>query len=213
MAQRDDLIDGLVSELEPAGPLRRPGPLTALWWAGSWIFVLGVTLAVAPMRPGALDQLLSAPRFAFETLFGAAAGLVAVWMAFALGIPGHGATRRRVAAGLGLLVLWSCAYVVGLFDPALEPSMLGKRPGCVFEVLIYGTPTLLVALALLRRLAPLERAWTGAVVGAAAGAMPGLLMQLACMYVPSHILAFHIGPVAALAAAGAALGPLLLRRV
>ena len=49
--------------------------------------------------------------------------------------------------------------------------------------------------------------------GAAAGAIPGLIMQFACMYVPSHILAFHVGPIAVLALLGAVLGPLLLRRI
>jgi len=53
----------------------------------------------------------------------------------------------------------------------------------------------------------------GAVLGAAAGAIPGLLMQLACMYLPEHALTHHVAPVAALAALGAVLGPLVLRRI
>jgi hypothetical protein len=91
--------------------------------------------------------------------------------------------------------------------------MAGKRPHCFLEVLIYGAPVLVVGLVLLRRLAPLDRRRTGVVLGAAAGAMPGLLMQLACMYVPEHILTYHIAPAVALALLGGLLGPLFLRRI
>ena len=124
-------------------------------------------------------------------------------------------TRLREAGGVAcaVLLLWIAAYGVGLFSPAVDSSMLGKRPGCWREVLFYGTPPLLLGLVLLRALAPLRRAWTGALVGAAAGALPGLLMQLACMYAPAHILSAHIAPIALLAAAGALLGVVGLRRI
>jgi hypothetical protein len=38
-------------------------------------------------------------------------------------------------------------------------------------------------------------------------------MQLACMYIPSHILTHHIAPAAALALLGGVAGCLLLRRI
>ena len=51
----------------------------------------------------------------------------------------------------------------------------------------------------------------GALLGLAAGSLPALMMQIACMYSPEHILAFHIGPALAVAGAGAALGAWLMR--
>jgi hypothetical protein len=208
---RADLIRELSRELRPAPRLRAPRHLALVWWLGAWVFVVAATLAVQPLRPGVLDQLLASPRFAGETLFGLLAGALAIGVAFALGIPGR--PRRWIALALGLLALWASLYVYGLVNPALEPSMLGKRQLCFAEVLLYGVPTLVAGLLLLRRLAPLERSSAGLVVGAAAGAMPGLLMQLACMYVPAHILAFHIAPAVAVALLGALAGPLLLRRI
>jgi hypothetical protein len=91
--------------------------------------------------------------------------------------------------------------------------MLGKREGCWMQVLAFGMPPLLAGLWALRALAPLRRALAGALLGAAAGALPGLLMQAACMYVPEHILTAHIAPIAGLAAIGALLGRLVLRRI
>jgi hypothetical protein len=213
VARRGDLIRELSEDLRPARGLRSPRLLALVWGAGAWLFVIAATLWAAPMRPGFAQQLTASLHFAGETLLGFAAGALAVATAFALGVPGWGSPRRRAALALGALGLWVALHVYGLVDPALEPSMAGKRPHCFLEVLIYGAPVLVVGLVLLRRLAPLDRRRTGVVLGAAAGAMPGLLMQLACMYVPEHILTYHIAPAVALALLGGLLGPLFLRRI
>jgi hypothetical protein len=210
---RDELIRELSGDLRPAPRLRNPLQLTLVWWVGAWLFVVLATLAMGPTRPGFASQLVASPRFAVETLFGILAGLFAIRVAFSLGIPRPGSPRRRVVLALGLLALWASAYLYGLVDPALEPSMSGKRHLCFVEVWLYGLPILLAALLLLRRLASLNRLSAGLVTGAAAGALPALLMQLACMYIPSHILTHHIAPVAALVLLGGVAGCLLLRRI
>ena len=213
MLSRSELIRELSQALEPAPRLRGPHQLALLWWIAAWILVVAATLAVQHMRPGFAGQLLASPRFAGETLLGIVAGALAIGVAFRVGIPGLGSPRRQIAFALISLALWSGAYLYGLRDPALEPSMLGKRALCYGEVLIYGLPTLVASLLLLRRLAPLERWSAGLLAGAAAGAIPGLLMQLACMYIPAHILTHHIAPVLALALLGSLAGRLLLRRL
>jgi hypothetical protein len=213
VASRHDLIRELAGDLRPAPRLVDPRRLALLWLVVSWVFVTAITWTMAPFRPGFADQLLSHPRFALETLFGLGAGAVAIALCFQLGIPGSGSVRRRVGIALGGLGIWALAYFYGLADPALEPSMAGKRPFCVHEVLAYGLPVTLLALAGLRRLAPLRRAGAGLIAGAAGGSIPGLLMQVACMYDPAHILSFHIAPIAVLASVGALLGPLVLRRI
>jgi hypothetical protein len=209
---RAELIETLAEDLRPARGPRRVETLALIWLLLSWAMVVAATLSEAPLREGWLQELTQAPRFLLESALGLAVGAVAIAGAFRLGVPGS--TLRACAgpaAAVGLL--WVGAYVVGLAAPALEPSMAGKREGCAIGVVLYGTPPMLLGLALLRMLAPLRRASTGALVGAAAGAVPGLLMQLACMYVPEHILSFHIAPIALLAAAGAPLGPVVLRRI
>lgn len=213
MRTRHGLIDWLESDLAPARRLAAADLVSTLWLAATWLFVVEATLWVAPLRPGAASQLVASPRFAFECLVGLGAGVSAICAALRLGLPRPTAWSSATVAALVLTALWVAAYVYGLRDPSLEPSMLGKRPGCALEVLAYGTPPLIAGLLLLRRRAALQRAWAGALVGAAAGAIPGLLMQLACMYAPDHILIYHLGPIALLAAVGAALGPLVLRRI
>ncbi|MHC4165261.1 MAG: NrsF family protein [Planctomycetota bacterium] len=213
MRSRIELIRELSERLGPAPRLRGPRELALLWWIGAWVFVVAATVVVQPLRPGFAGQLLASPRFAGETLLGIAAGAFAIGVAFAVGIPGWGSPRRRIALALGLLALWASTYLYGLVDPALEPAMLGKRALCFAEVLIYGLPILIVGLLLLRRLAPLEVWSAGLVSGAAAGAVPALLMQVACMYIPAHILTHHVAPALALALVGSLAGRLLLRRI
>lgn len=209
---RSQLIEALVAELDS---VRRPGrtALTAAaWLLGSWTFVLAITLAAGPLRPGFASQLLESPRFLAESLLGVAVGVVLASSALRLGIPAPATPWQRNGLGLFLLAAWTGAYLCGLWDPALEPSMLGKREGCWLQTLLFGAPPLAAGLWLVRRLAPLHRIWNGALLGAAAGALPGLLMQIACMYVPGHILVAHVAPLFGLAALGALLGPLALRR-
>jgi len=213
MTARGPLIDRLSAELTPARRLRRTGQLALLWLAGAWLFTVAAGLSVAPMRPGFAEQLLASPRFAAETLLGLVAGAVAIAAGFRAGIPGAGSARRLAWGSLSLLGAWTLAYVYGLHSPSLEPSTLGARPLCFAEVMLYGAPLLLGGLLLLRRLAPLDRVWTGAIVGAAAGAVPALFMELGCMYVPAHILVFHIAPIVPVILLGAATGPWLLRRI
>jgi hypothetical protein len=110
-----------------------------------------------------------------------------------------------------LLVAWIGMYVFGVFDPALEPSMAGKREHCWIEAFIYGAPGLALGCYALRRLWPLHGAWSGALLGLAAGAIPALIMQFACMYAPLHIIVFHLLPGLALGAVGAAVGTIVLR--
>jgi hypothetical protein len=210
---RGELIDELVADLTPSRGPRRIETLVGLWLLLSWTAVLLATLWSGPLREGWSAQLASHPRFLAEMLLGWIAGATAITAAFQLAIPGTGRPARRLTPVLGLLALWVGAYALDLVAPALPPSTAGARPGCTLQVLVFGTPPMLLGLVLLRRLAPLSRAWTGALVGAAAGAIPALLMQVACMYVPLHILLNHLLPVAALAALGAGLGALLLRRI
>jgi uncharacterized membrane protein YdbT with pleckstrin-like domain len=59
---------------------------------------------------------------------------------------------------------------------------------------------------------PLWPRATAAAAGAAAAAIPAILMQLACMYDPLHALSYHLTPVLMVAALGALAGPVVLTR-
>lgn len=213
MRPRADLVRELAADLTPVRRPPSPAALSIAWLAAAWLFVGAVTLASGGLRPGVLSQLEASPRFLAEILLGLLTGAEAIRSAVRLGVPAPGSPLRRTAPALLLMTAWLGAYVYGLWDPALEPSPLGGREACYLQVLALSAPPLALALWLLRRAAPLARAWTGAIAGAAAGAVPGLIMQVACLYDPAHILCFHLAPIAATALIGGLLGPAVFRRV
>ena len=206
MDRRDDLIANLSSDLAPVRKIPNVNRLAAAWFLLGAVFVVSATHVAGPVRPGAYSQLMTEPRFLLETLLGVMAILWTSLLAFRGAVPAA-LTHRFALAGAVLMALWLAQYVFGLLAPALEPSALGKRGHCSLEVMLYSAPLILVALFFIRRLYPLGFVRTALSAGLAAGMMPALYMQLACMYEPNHILSFHIFPglVMALAAAAIAL--------
>jgi hypothetical protein len=209
---RERLIDELASGLEPVRRLPRAAWLAGAWLAFGWLSATAFTLGVAPLRPGVLEEIAGSPRFDLELLAGLATGIAATVAAGALAFTREG-SWRIVGAPLALLALWAGLVGLRLLDPALEGSMLGKRGHCMVEILVYALAPLLLGLALARRLAPLDRRWCAALVALAAGAIPALLMHVACVGDPSHVLRLHLAPIVALTLLGALAGPLALRRL
>lgn len=193
MSSRETLLDSLVSDLAPVRP-----PPDLRWLVGGWLlvcaaYVVVLTHLLGPVRPTALEQLQAHPRFLAEMVLGGlAVAALATW-AFRAAVPGAGSAAARWLA-MAAAGLWLSAIALGLVVPALEPSMLGKRDHCYLETLVAALPPLLVALFLQRRLYPLRALRSALLAGLAAGALPALYMQVACMYVPTHALLFHIGP-------------------
>lgn len=198
----DKIIDGLVKEL---APVRKPLPpllLALLWWAASWIGVVGMTLALGPLRPGALNALVTAPQFGIESATGLSAGLLFGVAAFRLSIPGL-ANRWLMPVAVILLGGWLLTYVIGFVHPALETGMTGKREHCAIETLLYSIPSLVAAAWLFKGRYTTHSATAGLLIGLAAAAMPALMMQVACMYEPEHILRYHLAPIVPVAFLGA----------
>jgi len=207
------LIQALVDDLTPTRAVRGTGAWALGWWAISGVGVSVALFGTGSPRPGAFDALVDVPRFAIEIALGLAVSMLLVWAALRRGIPALPQRRPIEALALAGLAIWIALQLLALLSPTLEPSMLGKRPGCEIDVVLFGLPPLVLALWWLRGLAPFERAWAGGLLGLASGALPGLGMQLACMYLPAHGLVHHVAPIALLGAVGAALGAWILRRV
>lgn len=210
---RTAFIESLAGDLRPTGG-RLPATWTLLLWlATSWAVVSALTLATGEIRPGAGEQLLRSPRFILECVLGLAAGVLAFHSAVELSVPGRARRQQLVPLSLTVLTLWVGSYAFALYDPAVEPSMLGKREHCYYETLLFSSVPFALGLMLARRRMPLQRAWVGLLIGVASAAVPALMMQWACMYEPAHILGHHLLPIAAIGAAGAVLGRLLLVRL
>ena len=205
--KRSQLLNDLVDDLAPVTPRPVTGQWLA-WLAASVLFVLLAIHLSGPIRPTAPAQLQEVPRFTLEMLVGVAAALALANAGFRAAVPGM-LSARWLWLALGLAGLWLLNLVVGVVYPALEPSMLGKRDHCVFETLLYGMPPMLALLYWQRRMLALAPLPAAALTGLAAGILPALYMQVACMYDPGHALMFHVGPALALAAIAVGLRKLL----
>lgn len=204
MNMHDELIKELSSNLQPARPAPGANKLALAWFLVSAICVVAVIHLFGAIRPGAYSQLVSQPRFLLEMLLGAAAIFWISLVAFRASIPGL-LGRQFAVGGLVLLGIWLAQYVIGFISPALEPSTLGKRHFCYFETMVYALPPIVAGLLLVRRLYPLRYVRTAMAVSLAAGMLPALYMQMACMYEPAHILSLHILPGLLMVLAGAAI--------
>jgi len=193
MSKHDALIDALAEDLKPVSRVANANTVAIAWFTCAALYTVVITHLLGPIRPNALTQLTSEPRFLAETLLGLFAIAGFSLTAFRGGIPGALNTRLLSTATV-LLALWLLSFITGLFYPTLEPSMLGKRDHCVVETFIYALPPMVAACYLLRKMYPLRPLQTAMAFSIAAGMLPALYMQLACMYVPDHILKFHILP-------------------
>ena len=202
MNKHDTLISNLSHNLAPVAPPPNINRLALTWFLLSAIYVVAVTNLFGPIRPGAVSQLGTEPRFLLESILGVAAILWTSLLAFRSAVPAA-LSKQFVVAGMVLMALWLAQYVIGFVSPALEPSRLGKRDYCYLETLVYALPVILIGLLLVRRLYPINPVRTGMSIGLVAGMLPALYMQLACMYEPAHILAFHILPGLLMVAVGA----------
>lgn len=206
MRNRDELLDSLASGVAPVKPAPDPLLLAGLWLGLSAFYVVVLTHLLGPIRPTAVTQLQTEPRFLLEMLVGAVVAVGLAFTAYRCAVPG--ATKGGVTFVVAVLgALWLGGFVLGLVSPALEPSMLGKRDHCFVETFVYALVPVLALLYGQRRLYALRPGQAAVVAGLAAGILPALYMQIACMYQPAHILAFHIGPALAVAV----LAPLILR--
>ena len=202
---RIDLIKDLSSDVPVVRPRTNLLLISILWFICSWIYVVGLSLYLGPLREGAILSLITSPQFAFESSVGLISGALFCVLAFRESIPG---LRHQWLVYLSYLsaIAWISCYIVGLTYPALDPSLFGKRAHCVLEAYLYSIPPLLIGYFLIYKRYPLNPLRAGIFMGISAGMLPALFMQISCMYDPRHILTHHLGPAVVAIAVGALLG-------
>ncbi len=197
-----NLISNLSAELEP---VKRPYPVgieVCLWAIVSIPFVLSVTALTGPFRPGFLTQLVESPRFFIETFLGIAVAIFAAYSGILHAIPGAKETKAFQNITIVGAFVWVTFFLYGLLNPSLEPSMVGKRPYCFYETLMYAIVPFAMLFFTLKQGATIMRGTAGALIGISACVLPAVAMQVACMYDPYHVLTMHLFPVVIISTAG-----------
>ena len=183
-------------------PLMRPSLRALLWFALALVGSAAWMHGVQAFRAGFADQLVHHPLFLIEI---AGALLFSACGAYVLMVRSTPGARLSRGMRIGLWTLgglYIIAFTSSLTHWAPEATIAGKRDGCWAEVVVHGAACLLLFVVMIFR-GWVRFSWRlGVLYGLVAGLVPAVLMQLACLYAPTHALLFHYLPVLILVPVG-----------
>jgi hypothetical protein len=179
------------------------------------LLLAGLLLAVTLGLRHDLRQEASEPIFWTKLAFAAALALSGYFTAQRLGRPGMRLGGVLSALSLPVLILWLYAALVWVdTDPSLRAGLIfgSTWRSCPFNIGMVSLPLLLATLWAMRGLAPTRLALAGAGAGLLSGALGALVYSLHCPESAAPFVAvWYVLGIALPTAAGAALGPRVLR--
>ena len=204
----DELIVQLARAAGPVRPLPGPSVRLARWTAAA---VSMTALGVIVIGPRA-DVLTAIYQPTFVALAVATLGtaLLSAAGAFVLSVPGIERSPLQRAVPLLAGGVWALVLVVLLTtggNPVQRILALPFHWACVIEIVGLSIVPSWVLFVMLRRAAPLRRAWSAAFATLAAVALAAVATQVICpLDDPAHQLVGHLLPVALLSLSGTIVG-------
>ncbi|MDE2606505.1 MAG: DUF1109 domain-containing protein [Burkholderiales bacterium] len=209
----DDLIALLAADAQPV-PRHAAAHRLAWGLAAALPFSVLLMLVGYGLRPGLLASL-ALPMPLLKVLLPAAiatAGFVAVAR---LGRPGVAARGAWWGMVLPVAVIWAMGIVSWTTAaPEARPELLWGQTWrtCAFSISAMALPVFVAAIVVLRSLAPTRPVLAGAAAGAFAGGAGAAVYALHCPeFGPPFLAVWYVLGMAIPVAAGALLGPKLLR--
>lgn len=212
MSVPPDLRAAIERDLKPARPLARPAVRALVLVPIAIAIVIGVPSVYAFRPDMAVIGFVRAWGFSIGQ---AVAGCTIVAVALRESVPGRALSRVALAAIIGLgialpaavLLLTTSTFTVGPADHAAWEGFV-----CFRTSALAALPALLFAGALAARAFPVRPAVAGALYGLGAGLMSDAGLRLYCDYsVVTHVVFSHMGAVAGVTLAGAALASIIQR--
>jgi len=209
MTSTDDLIHSLAST---AGTRQRGASLQAVIavsGAASLACALLVVFSVFGIRQDFADMAVRMP-FAFKVAYSGALVAGASVVALYAATPGASATALYALSPAVLLL--ACGVI---FDPTGFPIM-GRTDAavaiCVGRILFLSLPAMMLTFVFMRKSAPTQPLFAGAVVGMLSGSVGALAYALACRNDGTAFVAiWYAAACAIMAAVGAIVGHRVLR--
>jgi hypothetical protein len=211
-SRHEDVIRGLVADLEPVQPLPPPGRRALLWLAA--VVAIAFMLAAVADRPAVVARLTAAPDMWLAASGSALTMVLAAIAAFQLSLP----DRSRLWALLPLpaALLWLGASGAGCLRvwlvPGTHAAVLDDSKDCIAFILALAVPLSILLLGMLRRGHALQPGLTAGVAGFASAAAAATLLVLFHPYDASATdVVVHVVAVALVIIANRALGGRLLQ--
>ncbi len=209
----EQLITLLASGVEAVEPhaLRRRYALALGWGAFGTTLLLAILLGVRPD----LAEAARLPMFWMKLAFPAALAAGALLATLRLSRPGACLGRVPAAIAAPVLAVWLLAAAALLSAAPAEQHQLifsATWASCPFTVAALSVPLFGALLWAMKGLAPTQLALAGAAAGLLAGAGGALIYALHCTEMAAPFLGiWYVLGMSIPAAAGAALGPSVLR--
>ncbi len=205
--ETNELITGLVRDLEPVSPL--PLPRIRLWrWLLASVAVSAAAVAVIGSRGDITPTLFAQPLHA-HVAFLLLAAVSSAAAALALAIPGETVDTWRRSAPVVAMGAW-LAWLAGELMPlaaAGGAAWPAAGWGCVAKSFGIGVTPGLVLAVMVGRSAPTDVRETVTFAALAAAAVGALGVELTCpLDGPMHLLLWHAGPVMAVVLLAALFG-------
>ena len=209
----DDLINLLGTNIEPV----RGGQLRNTLLAGLAVGALAA-LCLTLMFFGAPEMAFGGENFGLKVVgLAFALGLITAGTSFLFRAARPGEPGRKPLMFIGLLfvaAVAACIATLAVSDPASwRSAVFGPHwAACLLCIPLFAIAPFASLMWALRREAPTNPVWTGAVIGIVAGALAAAAYTL---HQPAGSIPFIVfwygGPVVVCAVIGAILGPRLLR--
>ena len=204
----DELIVQLARAAGPVRPLPGPSVRLARWTAAAVpMTALGV-IVIGP-RVDVLTAIYQ-PTFVGLAVATLGTALLSAAGAFVLSVPGAERSPLQRVVPLVAGGVWALVLVVLLTtggDPVRRVLALPFHWACLIEIAGLSIVPGWALFAMLRRAAPLRRAWSAALATLAAVALAAVATQFICpVDDPAHQLVGHVLPVAFLSVWGAIVG-------
>ncbi len=206
---RSEFIDLLVRDLEPVHPAPSWRSATGGWLAASWGIVGTLILATGSLHADGLAHLIEQPLVGVGVILGILTSVGAIAAGLELAVPGAPPAGRLLAVPGLLLTAWFGVLLIDWSHGSGALEQMSNAPHrllCPMQTLLFALPPLAIALVQLDRRVPIASPLAGAVVGLAAGLVPAVWMQLACVSDPLHTFTHHLSPLLLLAPLGALTG-------
>lgn len=201
--KNEHLIDQLSAELRPVKVLPSYMGRALAWSLFCNFFVVLMTALTGPFRENFFDQLTTSPQFLTQFLIGILVNPIACVSLFYLIIPGKNSfDTKRFAISILPFVLLLLLALLSTLHPALPPAMIGKREFCTEQTILFGLIPFFSLWFAVSKSYPWHKYWVGIYLSIAAFTPGAIIMHIACMYDPWHILKWHLFPLLVLSVIG-----------
>jgi hypothetical protein len=194
----EELIVQLTRSLEPVQPLSSPF-VRLIRWAALSVSIGAIGVLAIGARADVGDAVRE-PAFTGLAILTIATGLAAAASALVLSVPGAERSPAQRGVPLLLFVGWVASLAVMLVSGGAAMARLMALPvhiACVIEIAGFALIPGWALFRMLRRAAPLKRAWTAVLAALAATALGAAATQIVCpIDDPAHHLAGHMAPTA-----------------